>query len=520
MKLLIISGILSSGKTSLINELLKGSLSSDRVLIFSRETGVQSYEAVFVPDLSLLEHHKLKKHVVMESGGGKTLRTSEIMAGLSVFHPDTVIVEDNLFEDYTRMLSSFNEGSLLRIFSERKLIFLAKGESISLFMENYGESIQERVRMADEIWVSASDDREELTRKLRTMNPLSPILSGNEWNDYFQESEKKKPWSLLLFSGILLLLSFFLLFRGNRFPDMDQWATIFLSILLESSPFLMLGVLISGIIQVFIPQDWITCLFAQGRVKSTLVALFAGLFLPVCDCAIIPVAMSLLSKGVPLASVVVFMVAAPSVNPVSMYSTWVAFSGDIRVPLLRMGLGMFVALLMGFLFSKKDLPAFVRGRGAILSCGCSACVVGSKKSGIFSKIRQVLEHSGNEFFDIARFLVLGAFLSSLFQLYFRTTGMTSPIGSGIVEVLIMESMAFLMSLCSSSDAFIAKSLLLIFSAPSVMAFLAFGPISDIKNTVLLLRVFKEKFVLQLIVASAVLVGVTVLILNVAGVRFF
>lgn len=520
MKLLIISGTLSSGKTSLINALLKGGLSADRVLIFSRETGISPHEAESVSDLSSLSEHMLKKHVVLDSGGGKTLRASEIMAGLSVFQPDTVIVEDNLFEDYGRLLSSFNEGNLLKIFSERKLIFLAGGDSFSLFMENYGESIQERVRMADEIWISDSEAADELTKKLRSINPLSPVLSGNDWKEHMEKSEKRRSWSLFLFSGVLLILSLFLLFRGSRFPDMDQWATIFLSILLESTPFLMLGVLISGIIQVFIPQEWITKLFAEGRVKSTLTALVAGVFLPVCDCAIIPVAMSLLSKGVPLASVVVFMVAAPSVNPVSMYSTWVAFSGDFRVPLLRMGLGMFVALLMGFLFSKKDLSASVRGRGAILSCGCSACTVGSKKRGLISKILQVLEHSGNEFFDIARFLVLGAFLSSLFQLYFRTTGTVSPIGSGIVEVLILESMAFLMSLCSSSDAFIAKSLLLIFSAPSVMAFLAFGPISDVKNTVLLLRVFKEKFVLQLIVASAVFVGVTVLVLNMMGVNFF
>lgn len=520
MRLLIISGALSSGKTSLINELLKSRMSGERALIFSREAGVTNYDASVVSDLSSLDSHKKVKYAVLEGNGSKVLRATELMAGISVFQPDVVIVEDNLFEDFGRLLSSFNEGMLLKAFSERKLIFLARGDSFSLFAENYGEEISERVRMADEIWISSeAENKEELSRRLCGMNPLAPIFSGETWSDYLEKSESRKPWSLVLFSGILALLSLFLLFRGSRFPDMDQWATIFLSILLESSPFLMLGVLISGIIQVFIPENWITRLFSSGRLKSTVAALFAGLFLPVCDCAIVPVAMSLLSKGVPLASVVVFMVAAPSVNPVSLYSTWVAFSGDVRVPLFRMGLGMFVALLMGLIFSKKELSISVRNKKAVLSCNCSACTFSLKRSGFMPKVFQVLEHSANEFFDIARFLVLGAFLSSLFQLYFRMTGMTSPIGSGIVEVFILESMAFLMSLCSSSDAFIAKSLTVLFSAPAVMAFLAFGPISDVKNTVLLLRVFKEKFVLQLVLASAVLVGLTVLLLNQWGVRF-
>ena len=85
-----------------------------------------------------------------------------------------------------------------------------------------------------------------------------------------------------------------------------------------------MGVLLSSFIQVFLSEKVIQRWFPKNALLGMLFALVCGFCLPVCDCATIPMFKSLIKKGVPTSSAVVFMVATPVINPVVILSTYYA----------------------------------------------------------------------------------------------------------------------------------------------------------------------------------------------------
>src|SRR5205823_14705114 len=135
---------------------------------------------------------------------------------------------------------------------------------------------------------------------------------------------------------------------------LQEFFRCFTGILYEAMPFIVLGVVIAGILEEFVPQQLIAKLIPRSRVLAIAIGGFLGLLFPMCECGIIPVMRRLLRKGVPLSCCVCYMLAGPIINVVVMLSTFVAFSGmeDLtdssgRATYQIGGLGM-MSLRMGF----------------------------------------------------------------------------------------------------------------------------------------------------------------------------
>ena len=78
-------------------------------------------------------------------------------------------------------------------------------------------------------------------------------------------------------------------------------------------------------------------------------------------------------------------------------------------------------------------------------------------------------------------------------------------GAGLaVSIIIMMIMAFVLSLCSSSDAVIARSFANQFSMGSIIGFLVFGPMMDIKNVMMLSSGFSKSFIGKLLLSSFII----------------
>ena len=274
---------------------------------------------------------------------------------------------------------------------------------------------------------------------------------------------------------------------------------IFLGIMLQAIPFLLIGVLISSAIQVLIPQRAIERLFPKNLAGGMLVAILAGFCLPVCDCASIPIFRSLVRKGVPLPAAVTFMTATPVINPVVMLSTYAAFNGNLSVMLGRVGMGILSAVLIGCWFALRPgkLPALSAGYDRIMcSCGCYGGAGDASTAG--EKVSLLLRHSQAEFFSVAKYLTVGAFLAAIFQVAVTNSLLLQTPTDFALSLLLMMALAFLLSLCSSSDAVVAKSFAARFPLAPVMGFLVFGPMMDIKNVLMLSGGFSRRFVAKLL----------------------
>ena len=285
---------------------------------------------------------------------------------------------------------------------------------------------------------------------------------------------------------------------------------IFMSIFFESLPFLLLGSFLSSIIETYVSNETIAKLIPKNKVLGSLAGVFLGFFLPACDCAVIPVSKRLLKKKVPVNVVVSFMLASPIINPVVLLSTYYAFyKTNSEIFWYRFILGIVVALvigiIMGIIFGNKEVVNDCEDEE------CSCCHSHSSKN----KILEVIKHTGIDLFDVVKYLMLGALIASLVQTLLPRNILSFFNESKALSVIALMLFAYLISLCSTSDSFVGKSLLSSFSKVSIIAYLLIGPMIDIKNTFVLLGNYNKKFVLTLISLIFTIIFIVTMVVSVA-----
>lgn len=303
----------------------------------------------------------------------------------------------------------------------------------------------------------------------------------------------------------------------------NNFAITFISIFLEAIPFVMVGVIISSIIQIFVSEELLAGIIPKNKLVGILIASSMGIIFPVCECAIIPVTRRLIKKGLPLYLGITFMLAAPIVNPVTLISTYYAFSQKPEFVILRGVLGLSTAIIVGFLISflikENQLKEEKHNHG---ECSCCHCVEHihsyegkpeSRFKKIFSKISEIIEHINIELFDVGKFLIFGAFLSAIMQTAVPRNYIMPVGNSHLVSIIVMMILAFVLSICSEADAFIARGFLGSFTNGSILAFLIFGPIFDIKQTLMMTGAFRRSFVIKLMVLVCIIVFISSILVN-------
>lgn len=281
---------------------------------------------------------------------------------------------------------------------------------------------------------------------------------------------------------------------------MNQFTTVFVSIVLEALPFILLGSIASAFIQVYISTHFIENIIPKHKWLGFLTAGLIGLIVPICECAIIPITRRFIKKGAPIGMAITFMLAAPLINSIVLLSTYYAFDNKMPMVYARGVLGFVAAITIGVLIGQQHhtketvLKMQQLDDRAMCLCGCRPIDI---KRGNVNKITSLLEHTSSEFIDISRYLIFGALLAAFFQAYINKSDISQITAKPYLAVLFMMALAFILSLCSEVDAFVASTFLGQFEAGSILAFLIFGPMLDLKNTFMLVGNFKRNFVLKL-----------------------
>jgi uncharacterized membrane protein YraQ (UPF0718 family) len=352
-------------------------------------------------------------------------------------------------------------------------------------------------------------------------------------------------WGMNATVGLCLIM-LVLIFTTRELPDLSilnsdaiqNFKTLFLSIILEAFPFVLLGVLISAVLQSFVSEQTIRKLIPKNPILGVLFACLMGIIFPLCECGMIPVVRRLMRKGMPVYIAVVFILVGPILNPVVFASTYMAFRSRPEMAYSRMGLAFAVALVIGLLLarflsknplrnSNNDQNHNHISQGHDHRNGHNHNHDRIQEhdhnhnhnhshnhehdhthSHGGNRFTSLLSHASDEFFEMGKYLMFGAILTALIQTFVARESLVA-IGQGpVVSHLFMMGFAYVLSLCSTSDAFVASSFMTTFSTGSLLTFLVFGPMLDIKSTLMLLSVFKTRFVLQLtaIVIVIVLAG--------------
>lgn len=312
-------------------------------------------------------------------------------------------------------------------------------------------------------------------------------------------------------------------------PDSQQdFALAFLSILFEGAPFILLGTLVSGFIDVYLPAGTMDRFLPKNRKLAVVVAGLLGAVFPVCECAVVPVIRRLVKKGLPVSCALTYMLAAPIVNPITALSTWKAFQG--QSPLLmtssRLLLGFIIAVAVGLIVSRLPLAAVLREK--ILAdpnkdsppqaeaddnpshddcCHDHGCCGHDHDSAPGNRIVAAFRSAMKDFVDVAVYFAIGVSITALFNTGIApgAVWLDSLTGSMVGAPAALMVLAFILSLCSTSDAFIAATLDK-FAWGAKLAFLTFGPMMDVKLIFLYQTVMRKKFIALLGIGLFLAIG--------------
>ncbi|BAY73845.1 permease [Nostoc linckia NIES-25] len=338
--------------------------------------------------------------------------------------------------------------------------------------------------------------------------------------------------------------------------------TLFLSLLVEAMPFLLLGVLFSSLLLFFVDERKLVEKMPTNPLLGALVGSLIGFLFPVCECGNVPVARRFLIQGVPTPVAIGFLLAAPTINPVVIWATWTAFRDQPEIVVLRVVFSLLIATIIGFVFSfQKDLNPIVqpaiarymkynppappetkrRGKGYqvqqestvpnILQSGTyilggkagiplridpnsvPPTIISAPKKPFADKLRLVVDNSVQELRELGGVMVLGSAIAAAIQVL-APRELILSLGAGpISSIVVMLILAVVVSICSTVDSFFALSFASTFSSGSLLAFLVFGPMIDIKGVGLMLSIFKPKTVFYLFALAGQLTFLFTLFLN-------
>jgi uncharacterized membrane protein YraQ (UPF0718 family) len=279
-------------------------------------------------------------------------------------------------------------------------------------------------------------------------------------------------------------------------PAVATFGVVFASIVIEALPFILLGAAVSAALAVWVPDRAFARIADLPRGLQVPGAALAGVAFPVCECGSIPVGRRLIERGVHPAAGLAFMFASPILNPIVLAATWVAYRGRgaaLEMTVARAGVGLVIAIVAATVIASRSSGPLLRPRPASAHAHDHRPTAGRPAA--------FVEHLSDDLLFMGRFLVLGAAVAALVQTVVPQQLLSSLGGAPLVGALAMMAMAFVLSLCSEADAFVAVSFTAFPLGPQ-LAFLVLGPVLDAKLAVLYGATFRRGFV-PVLVAVAV-----------------
>jgi uncharacterized membrane protein YraQ (UPF0718 family) len=299
--------------------------------------------------------------------------------------------------------------------------------------------------------------------------------------------------------------------------QLSIFSTIFLGIFIEAAPFLLLGTLASGFVEVFFNREQLNRFIPSNPILGALSGGLMGLFFPVCECGVVPLTRRLFKKGLPPAVGIAFLLASPVLNPIVIASTYAAYGWGPML-WLRLGLSLVIAVSVGLVFSVQKYPFWLLKPASLpVISGASQDTAHDlsvpTKTPLFRRVRSALLVASDEFFEMGRYLIIGAMLAALMQTFIPQTALLE-LGQGpFTSILVMIALAVILSICSTVDAFVSLAFVGTFMNGSILAFLVFGPMVDIKSTLMFLQVFRKKTVVYLILLPLLMTILAAVYLN-------
>jgi uncharacterized protein len=282
-------------------------------------------------------------------------------------------------------------------------------------------------------------------------------------------------------------------------PVMQSWMTVFIAVVLQALPFLVLGVLLSAVIAVLVPPGFFARALPRRPALAVPVAGTAGALLPGCECASVPLAGALVRRGVTPAAALAFLLSAPAINPIVLTATAVAFPHRPQMAVARLVASLLVSCVMGWSWHRWGRPGWLRPPARPSAEGQG------KATAFLNSVRHDVTHAG-------AFLVIGAMAAATLRSLVPSGWLHTAAATPAAAIVVLSVLAVLLSICSEADAFVAASLTQ-FSLTARLAFLVVGPMIDVKLFAMQAATFGRGFAVRFAPTTFVLAVVVSIVVG-------
>ncbi|BBF42454.1 transporter [Lachnospiraceae bacterium KM106-2] len=453
----IVCGFIGSGKTTLLNKLLA-------------EYQVKLLVLQFEEGESELNEGLPVRHLIEED-----FDMNELLKLLKSFRYDEIWIEWNSMRNFDELMQLLLPMEIQQYCYINKIIYVAD-QNEKMYLSNMGNLVIPAIQSADIIYCPRETSRMGSYSLLHNLNRKAKITGkARVVRSHLSRVKVSSPGLLLLYTVLFASILWLVPTFSPANQSLAKWSNIVTGILYEGIPFLIIGSMLSAAMQILVPDAIILKYFPKGKIQGMVVAILMSFFLPVCDCAVIPVFFGLLRKKVPKIAAYTYLCVAPIVNPFVMLATYFAFGNNGNMVLIRSITGVvsgcIIALLCNYFISlDEQIPQY-----AITNCQCGRYLRNGD-----SKFHRFIGHASEEFYSIAIYFLIGAILSATLQMISFFDQLSRGTTTSLTIILLMIT-AFFLCMCSMADAVVAKSLLTQFPFVSVLAFLLFGPMMDLKT---------------------------------------
>ncbi|HWR86399.1 MAG TPA: permease [Rhodoglobus sp.] len=286
--------------------------------------------------------------------------------------------------------------------------------------------------------------------------------------------------------------------------------TLAVSVLIESLPFVALGVVLSIVVQVWVPAGVIERWMPRRAWARRAVLSLLGMIVPVCECGNVPFARGLLMRGFTVPETMTFLIAAPIVNPIVIITTHQAFGFSDGVLIARLLGGYAIANLIGWLYSRHPSPdALLTER---FRDTCALVLEQAETGGARGRWRRTVSQFVVELRAVMPALVIGSALAGAVQVLVPREALVAIGSNPALSIVAMMALAMVVSICSNVDSFFALSFASTFTPGSIVAFLLVGPLVDVKMLALLRTTFTWRTlggIVAVVVLAAFSIGTAV-----------
>ncbi len=291
-------------------------------------------------------------------------------------------------------------------------------------------------------------------------------------------------------------------------------------LLLDASVYILFGILLGGILKVFLSPAYVSRHLGRGRFSSVLKAALLGIPIPICSCGVLPVAASLKKQGANKGATMAFLISTPESGVDSISITYALLDPIMTV---ARPVAAFTSAIVAGISENLWMPTIkARQQPMDLVCpvdsGCSGgCDDGEheRQHGLFEKISAGLHYAVNEIWDdIAGWFFLGLFLAGIITVLIPDELIFKYLGGGLPAMLIMLVVGIPLYICATASTPIAAALLMKGVSPgAALVFLLVGPATNITSLSVLIGILGKRATAVYLVSISVVSVVCGLLLD-------